>query len=797
MEEQARAQCDQILSEAMATADAVLHGLSLARSLIVNPSTSEVTISSLFETLSRSLRPDGDPVSIVHTLSLLSDLAAQRPHLSRSVFHAIRSFSLLSNHISTRVLAAALSALASIADSDQSLISELDEFSESLFLTLCFRPNVPVRRWLLLNAEKLRVRPHLLLTIFLGFTKDPYPYVRKVALNGLVSLCKSIVVEDPSLMESCYCRAVELLSDMEDCVRSAAVRVVSRWGQLIVALNDGNDKKESSDVLFIQLCSMVRDMSMTVRVEAFDALGKIGMVSEDVLMQTLSKKVLPVNKEKTYCGMGFAKPFEIPVSNAAGTFVHGLEDEFCEVRRSASHSLHTLSVLSTSFAGEALTLLMDVLNDDSMAVRLQALDTIHCMALFGHLKVEEAHMHMFLSTLVDTSAVVRSAARKVLRATKLNDMPMFRISVDGLLENLEMYPQDEADILSVLFSIGRTHGNFAAEVIKEVFGEIEPSSDGKLSFDSGKVAALLVLAISVPLAHEQCAGSIPSITFSYAVTLLGRISHALSDIMDQNTLLAYLSHCSRSTVISASEFLLEKGESVLAADMHLEQSRGETCGIHVQKTQVQEKVAAAVIDDKVWDYDEATKLVQLVIQKLNDIWQLIQFGWTSEMLKTLRNWKEELTTFTNGSSASIVAFMLQYLKILKLLAKIWLHFFSLRKFCSFGLGELGLLMAKLDKTLREVRYRFIGLSKHEELHVLELSLLNYTLSLSSVEACHDCATIKKLSSMLSQVEFLYQEIALEPSEFVTELKKSLHELDFSSDGIYYFPFLFQTGFLLV
>lgn len=69
--------------------------------------------------------------------------------------------------------------------------------------------------------------------------------------------------------------------------------------------------------LCLQLCSMVRDMSMVVRLEAFDALAKIEMVSEDILLLTLSKKV--------------NKHIEIPAPSAVGAFVHGLEDEYYEV----------------------------------------------------------------------------------------------------------------------------------------------------------------------------------------------------------------------------------------------------------------------------------------------------------------------------------------------------------------------------------------------------------------------------------------------------------------------------------
>ena len=84
--------------------------------------------------------------------------------------------------------------------------------------------------------------------------------------------------------------------------------------------------------------------------------------------------------------------------------------------------------------------------------------------------------------------------------------------------------------------------------------QIDRASECKLGFDSTRVAALLVLAISAPLSHEQHVCSIPPRIFSYAVTLLGRIARALTDVIDQNALLTYLSRCSISTTISATEF---------------------------------------------------------------------------------------------------------------------------------------------------------------------------------------------------------------------------------------------------
>ncbi|XP_058195835.1 protein SIEL-like isoform X1 [Rhododendron vialii] len=109
-------------------------------------------------------------------------------------------------------------------------------------------------------------------------------------------------------------------------------------------------------------------------------------------------------KEKTYSGLCSTKPSDIPASNSFGVSVRGLDDEFSEVRRPAFHSFHTLSILLADFSGEAVYLLVDVLNDDSMVVRLQALETLRCMALFNRLEVQETNMHMLLGMLVDYAA---------------------------------------------------------------------------------------------------------------------------------------------------------------------------------------------------------------------------------------------------------------------------------------------------------------------------------------------------------------------------------------------------------
>ena len=60
-------------------------------------------------------------------------------------------------------------------------------------------------------------------------------------------------------------------------------------------------------------------------------------------------------------------------SGACGAFVHGLEDEFLEVRTAAVDSLCELANQSPSFAFTSLDFLVDMFNDEIETVRLNAI----------------------------------------------------------------------------------------------------------------------------------------------------------------------------------------------------------------------------------------------------------------------------------------------------------------------------------------------------------------------------------------------------------------------------------------
>ncbi|KAL1193805.1 Protein SIEL [Cardamine amara subsp. amara] len=756
-----------------------LDTLASIRSLIINADTSDSVISSVFDFLT-GLLSRGDSEILHHVLKLLSDLAFQRKELAPRIFDSVLSSLLRPQNNAAadashgRVAVESLAVLASLSETNPSIATALSKIDGEVFASICLGAPLSSRLWLLRNAERFYVPSSVLFTLCLGFSKDPYPYIRKVALDGLISICKVGDFDHAHAVQGCYSRAVELLSDAEDSVRSSAVRAVSMWGKVMIASKEEETKRrECSDAVFLQLCSIVRDMSIDVRIEVFKAFGVIGTASESVILQTLSKKVLGAGKGK--------KPQNhlSNVSAAAGVFIHGFEDEFYEVREAAVDSFHSLSVNSIKFPDEAVYLLMDMLYDDYMVVRLKALEALRHIADLGNLKLQETYMPAFLDAIVDTSENIRIEARNILKLAKLPDLKLVNRCVDGVLKSLEMYPQDEPDILSALFYFGQNHANFSVSMVKRFSEKLGTASGNKSEFNSRQLSASLMLIISAPLLNKQSITSIPPLAFSCSIAMLGKFSCGLHDMMDQDMLLAYLTHCAMLSASSGTEF--NKGDMFFHAYRH---SNGDLAGNPVllpsKDIPVESKYMAS--EAELETRNQAHKFVNHILLKIKAAWLLSQSGCWKEALQALRACKQELATLTADSSISIGAleFMCQYVQVIELLAQVWPHFEYSRHISTCRSVELELLMEEVETKLMEMRCRFTGLSTEESL-VMELVIFGCLVRLYKFEICCRLSCMEKLSSTISQLEFHHEQQGTKPSDFLTETKKSLQKTGSSAD----------------
>ncbi|KAL6645787.1 hypothetical protein ACP70R_017395 [Stipagrostis hirtigluma subsp. patula] len=549
-----------------------------------------------------------------------------------------------------------------------------------------------------------------------------YPLARAGALRGLAAVLEKADTSGGvggGVLECCYGCAVERMRDEDEGVRFAAVRLLGLCAVKLAARvdSDASCYGDQLDMIFLQLSSMARDMCTKVRIEAFGALGKLSRVSEGVLLQSLSKKVIKTDASSGSIINGKKLPPKLKLPCAAGIFAHGIEDEFYQVRTVACKSLGALAKFSTQFAQKALDLLMDMMNDDTEAVRLQTLQALLDMATYGCLSVQEKHMHMFLGLLVDANVLIRDAARKILGLVNLPKLQMFKSAVDGLISSMEKYPEEQ-DIYGVLFSIGKNHGSFSANIAKHLAKEISMASDGELILDKPRIKALLIVSISTPFSDDKHKKlDIPSIIFLHAVPLLWKVSCALGKVVNQDSLLSYL---------------CRKGGMPFWENSSLSAESGEFEGFSVETMEIGSCTENTAKATKCLDEVLIIRSMKSILETMEGAWTMRKLCNVSEIQTVLRTCKGELKILvekSSGSTGASLSFLCEYLDAIWFIVEIW-QLLRLNNSYVFGQTSLDILLEKLDMSVRRMACCYAGLTREVEVQVLELALLSNLFRLS-------------------------------------------------------------------
>ncbi|KAK8964237.1 hypothetical protein KSP40_PGU002428 [Platanthera guangdongensis] len=369
--------------------------LASAGALLANPKSSDSTRRAVVESLSRLVfLGNADCPFLRCAVKLLGGLAAQHSALAPSILQLLVP-------LLTGNKALAVDVLASLSSIDGFLLDY------NLLLLLASSPVVSLRSMAVrllvssLDGDKpitVVMNSHSMIQVLLGLADDIYPLIRANAVDGLASLCRQTRFGVSLQIAKClYDCAASLLHNENELVKLSAIRLISSCGEVLERNKADTCYRELMDAIFLQLCVMARDMNMKVRVEAFSSLQKVQGVSETMLLQSLSKKILGTQSIQNPLIEHNLRNFKFPFSSSAGAFVHGIEDEFHEVRLAACKSLGTLTILSVQFAAAAMDLLMDLLNDDAIVIRLQCLEALYQMATNDQLVILKKHMDMVRS----------------------------------------------------------------------------------------------------------------------------------------------------------------------------------------------------------------------------------------------------------------------------------------------------------------------------------------------------------------------------------------------------------------
>ncbi|KAI8055127.1 armadillo-type protein [Syncephalis plumigaleata] len=276
---------------------------------------------------------------------------------------------------------------------------------------------------------------NVLHSVFLSLTEDRDPRVRRHALDALRRYQSSGGV----ITKEAYDRCQYLLqNDEEEAVRLLSLVNVSAFALHSNAQLDLYTREE----VFIAICDAANDaMPMVCR-----WLGYFHDVNQSLLLQTLHKSMRSNVVRK-----------RMPAS-ACGAFVHGLEDEYEQVRRAAIDSICKLALTSETFANEAVKSLLDMVNDENDTVRRRAIRALKAIGARHGLPMTSDRIRVCLGLLDDPDRSVRLATHAMLRYARFTtiseDIQGF---ITDLLAKLDHWPGDRLAACRMFGEIGRSH----------------------------------------------------------------------------------------------------------------------------------------------------------------------------------------------------------------------------------------------------------------------------------------------------------------------------------------------------
>ncbi|XP_066258718.1 integrator complex subunit 4 [Euwallacea similis] len=323
--------------------------------------------------------------------------------------------------------------------------------------------------------------------------------VRSQAFSTVILLYERGFKVNPNIYVYVSCA----LRDDYEIVRSVALKLIWILGNAYpeneILVPGSIHEIRLIDDAFGKICNGVTDLSMQVRTLAAKLLGGMKQVSPKFLTQTLDKKLMSnMRRKRTAHELAWenvtsgewasgkkwaddapkellnADSISLMSSGACGAFVHGLEDEFLEVRSAAVESLCQLSISNPNFANMALDFMVDMFNDEIEDVRLKAIDSLGLIS--EHIVLRDDQLETILGALEDFSQDVREGLHRMLASCKMSTTAGLKMCVDKLLDNLKKYPQDKRSTCRCLQSVGGKHPELVVPLVPH-FLAIHPFCD--------------------------------------------------------------------------------------------------------------------------------------------------------------------------------------------------------------------------------------------------------------------------------------------------------------------------------
>ncbi|KAG0283739.1 Integrator complex subunit 4 [Linnemannia gamsii] len=382
---------------------------------------------------------------------------------------------------------------------------------------------------------------HDIQVIISNYVTDPEPRVRKNALKALLGLHREgfkigLVMYDVAILA--------ILDDYQE-VRIEGLDLIFILSRLYpdqIVQNPKEDIEQRTrlaDDAFVRICDMVNDSSMVVRAKACTILGRFRKVNYGFLSQTFSKQImarLKVDQSARNIALGpaqkqaqrakliatpegdqdvTAQQVRLLDSGACGAFVHGLEDEYQDVRNAAINSICELCLHNPQFAVLALDYLVDMFMDEIDYVRLNALTSLCKIGNRGPITFDTEQLQIALGVLEDADRDVREAAHRMLEVVTMATQDGMTSFLESIESNMRRFPDDQLSIYQCLRSVGRRHGVFLEEMLNSML-QLNPTYLAKeKNIEEMTYCGHLVLLFNAATTNPKILKMLPKYTFKH------------------------------------------------------------------------------------------------------------------------------------------------------------------------------------------------------------------------------------------------------------------------------------------
>ncbi|KAG1141018.1 hypothetical protein G6F37_009150 [Rhizopus arrhizus] len=383
------------------------------------------------------------------------------------------------------------------------------------------------------------------------YAKDHEPRVRKSALDSLVQMHLRGCPLDLSI----YHLSVSALRDDYEEVRMGGLNLMGVLSSLYpehrmkLAHEEVNETARLIDDAFNKVCDLVNDAAVIIRTKACVMMASYQNVGSDMLQQTFSKQIMSHLKrnvprykmqQKKYAhGMipvaegDFdveSDEFHLLDSGACGAFIHGLEDEYQEVRYASIDSICELCLYNEELTKKAVENLVDMFNDEIDKIRVNAIQSLRKIGSRSLVEFDEEQLEIAVGALEDSDPLARHATHDLFTVVRLTQQNTMVTLLEALEANMKRYPQDTLSIYRSLGRVGKRHDDYIENLIPTFLKLDKRYLPKEANVDDLMYTAYVILIANACVSNMKLLNTLPKYIFRHFAYFKSKYPDCLPDL---------------------------------------------------------------------------------------------------------------------------------------------------------------------------------------------------------------------------------------------------------------------------